>query len=320
MAASVSSDGQSRQLRRPGTASQSQLVEVDGHQLTLKRLDKVLYPETGTTKAAVLDYYARIAGVLLPHLADRPATRIRWPDGVQAAQFFEKNVPPYTPDWLRTVVLPTPGSTRARETLRFPIFENTAALMWAANLAALEFHVPQWTVGPRGAVHHPSRLVIDLDPGAPAGLAECAEAASLIAERLAADGLSAVPVTSGSKGLQLYAPLRADQPVELVHGYAKRLAEELERKHPRLLVARMLKSLRGGKVLLDWSQNNPAKTTVCPYSLRGRARPWVAAPRTWAELAEPGLGQLEAAQVLQRVARDGDLAAAMLAPGAPVPA
>jgi bifunctional non-homologous end joining protein LigD len=297
----------------------TQLVEVDGHHLALKRLDKVLYPASGTTKGEVLSYYAGIAPVLLPQLAGRPVTRIRWPDGVESAQFFEKNIPSHAPDWLRTVVLPTPGSSRNKETLQFPVIENTAGLIWAANLAALEFHVPQWRVGPRGGVHNPDRLVIDLDPGAPAGLAECAEAADLIAERLAQDGLSAIPVTSGSKGLQLYAPLDGSQHVDLVHGYARRLAEELARQHPRLLVAKMLKSLRGGKVLLDWSQNNPAKTTICPYSLRGRDRPWVAAPRTWDELRAPGLSQLEAAEVLRRVEADGDLAAALLGPGGRVP-
>lgn len=288
-----------------------QLVRVDGQQLSLKRLDKVLYPEAGTTKAEVLDYYARIAPVLLGHLADRPVTRIRWPDGIGSTPFFEKNVPSYAPSWLRTVVLPTPGSSRQLETLTFPIIADTAGLIWTANLAALELHVPQWTVGPRGGVHNPNRLVIDLDPGAPAGLAECAEAAELIAERLTADGLVAVPVTSGSKGLQLYAPLDGSQSPEVVLGYAKRLAESLAREHPKLLVAKMAKVLRDGKVFLDWSQNNPAKTTICPYSLRGRARPWVAAPRSWDELRGGALVQLEAREVLDRVAEQGDLAASL---------
>jgi bifunctional non-homologous end joining protein LigD len=292
--------------------SEDQLVSIDGHQFKLKRLDKVLYPEAGTTKAEVLDYYARIAPVLLPQLADRPVTRIRWPDGTASTPFFEKNVPSYAPPWVRTVTLPTPGSSRNRETLTFPVLRGTADLIWMANLAALELHVPQWTVGPRGAVRNPTRLVIDLDPGPPAGLAECAEAAHLIRDRLAEDGLEAIPVTSGSKGLQLYAPLDGSQPVEKVHGYAKRLAESLARSHPKLVVSNMTKTLRVGKVLLDWSQNNPAKTTICPYSLRGRARPWVAAPRTWEELAAPGLSQLDAAEVLRRVQAVGDLAAGLL--------
>lgn len=296
-----------------------QLVSVDGHQFKLKRLDKVLYPEAGTTKAEVLDYYARIAPVLLPQLAGRPVTRIRWPDGVDSKPFFEKNTPSYAPSWLRTVKLPTPGSSRNRETLVFPVLEQTADLIWMANLAALELHVPQWTVGPRGGVRNPTRLVIDLDPGPPAGLAECAEAAYLIKDRLTEDGLQAFPVTSGSKGLQLYAPLDGSQSADIVSGYAKRLAESLAKSHPKLMVSNMSKVLRDGKVLLDWSQNNPAKTTICPYSLRGRARPWVAAPRTWHELAEPGLRQLDTAEVLRRVETEGDLAAGLLEGGARLP-
>ena len=296
-----------------------QLVSIDGRQFKLKRLDKVLYPEAGTTKAEVLDYYARIAPVLLPQLADRPVTRIRWPDGTDSTPFFEKNVPSYAPSWVRTVTLPTPGSSRNRETLIFPVLRETADLVWMANLAALELHVPQWTVGPRGAVRNPNRLVIDLDPGPPAGLAECAEAAHLIRDRLAEDGLTAIPVTSGSKGLQLYAPLDGSQSADLVIGYAKRLAETLARSHPKLVVSNMTKALRVGKVLLDWSQNNPSKTTICPYSLRGRARPWVAAPRTWEELAAPGLSQLDSAEVLRRVQAEGDLAAGLLQGSATLP-
>jgi bifunctional non-homologous end joining protein LigD len=297
-----------------------QLVSVDGHQFKLKRLDKVLYPEAGTTKAQVLDYYARIAPVLLPQLADRPVTRIRWPDGTDSKPFFEKNVPSYAPSWLRTVKLPTPGSSRNLETLVFPVIEQTADLIWLANLAALELHVPQWTVGPRGAVRNPNRLVIDLDPGPPAGLPECAEAAQVIQERLAEDGLASIPVTSGSKGLQLYVALDGSQSADVVIGYAKRLAESLARSHPKLMVSNMTKVLRAGKVLLDWSQNNPAKTTICPYSLRGRAQPWVAAPRTWQELSAPGLSQLDTAEVLRRVDSVGDLAAGLLDGAARLPA
>jgi bifunctional non-homologous end joining protein LigD len=296
-----------------------QRLSVDGHELTIRRLDKVLYPQAGATKADVLDYYVRIAHVLLPHLADRPVTRIRYPDGVEASPFFEKNLPAHAPGWLRSVELPTPGSTRDRQTATFPLFDDTAALVWAANLAALELHVPQWTVGPRGGVRDPNRLVIDLDPGPPAGLAECAAAALEIRERLAADDLTAVPVTSGSKGMQLYVPLAGDQPASTVRRYAKRLAETLASERPELLVAKMTKTLRAGKVLLDWSQNNPAKTTISPYSLRGRAQPWVAAPRTWDEVDATTLAQLTAAQVLERVADGGDLAGALLSGRARLP-
>jgi bifunctional non-homologous end joining protein LigD len=297
----------------------TQVVSVDGRQLKLSRLEKVLYPEAGTTKAEVLDYVARIAPVLLPHIANRPVTRLRWPDGTSSKPFFEKNLPSHTPDWIRTVVLPTPGSTRDRETLRFPLFDDTASLIWATNLAALELHVPQWTVGPRGGVHDPDRLVIDLDPGPPAELAECARVALRIRERLTADGLEAVPVSSGSKGLQLYVPIAGDQSAEVVSGYAKRLAESLARELPELVVARMTKTLRAGKVLLDWSQNNPAKTTISPYSLRGRAQPWVAAPRTWEELTDDKIRHLLATEVLERVAEQGDLAKRLLAAGSRLP-
>jgi bifunctional non-homologous end joining protein LigD len=296
-----------------------QLVAIDGRQLRLRRLDKVLYPAAGTTKAEVLDYYARVAPVLLPQLRDRPVTRIRWPDGVGSTPFFEKNVPNHAPDWLRTVVLPTPGSSRDRETLRFPLIDDTAGLIWAANLAALELHVPQWTVGPRGGVHEPDRLVIDLDPGAPAGVTECARVALLIRDRLAADGLSAVPVTSGSKGLQLYVPISGEQSASVVGDYAKKLAEALAREHAELVVAKMAKQLRPGKVFLDWSQNNPAKTTICPYSLRGRDQPWAAAPRFWSELEGGTLTQLTASEVLDRIERDGDLAGPLLGGGPRLP-
>jgi bifunctional non-homologous end joining protein LigD len=294
---------------------EEQQVSVDGHQLTLRRLDKVLYPDAGTTKAEVLDYYARIAATILPHLADRPVTRLRWPDGTASTPFFEKNLPSHAPSWLRTVVVPTPGSSRGIEKLTFPILENTAGLIWAANLAALELHVPQWTVGPRGGVHEPNRLVIDLDPGAPAGLAECAQVALLIRDRLSDQGHQAVPVSSGSKGLQLYVPLDGSQSADVISGYAKRLAESLAADHRELVVAKMAKNLRPGKVFLDWSQNNGAKTTICPYSLRGRSQPWVAAPRSWDELDDPSISQLSAQQVLDRVDSDGDLAAALLSEG-----
>jgi bifunctional non-homologous end joining protein LigD len=289
-----------------------QRVHVNGRTLTLRRLDKVLYPESATTKAEVLDYYARIAEVMLPHLADRPVSRVRWPDGTGAPPFFEKNVPSHAPDWLRTVVLPTPGSANHNETLRFPFLDDTAALVWAANLAALELHVPQWTVDPLGTVHHPNRLVIDLDPGESAGLADCARVALLIRETFTNDGLTAIPVSSGSKGMQLYVGLDPIASADAVSGFAKRLAERLSQDHPDLVVAKMAKNLRAGKVFLDWSQNNAAKTTISPYSLRGRSRPWVAAPRSWDELEGGHIKQLTCTEVLQRVALDGDLAAALL--------
>jgi bifunctional non-homologous end joining protein LigD len=288
------------------------IVDVEGRRLGLTNLDKVLYPDTGTTKAEVIDYYTRLAPVLLPHLAGRPLTRKRWPDGVEAESFFEKNAPRGTPDWVRTVELPSPGSSRGSETVTYVVCDDLPTLVWLANLAVLELHVPQWRVG-NATPHNPDRLVVDLDPGPPAGIVECCQVALLLAEALAADGLLAYPKTSGSKGLQAYVALDGAAPVDEVHGYARRLAERLEKQHPKLIVSKMDKSVRRRKVLIDWSQNNAAKTTVAPYSLRGRAAPTVSTPVTWAEVeatAQDGAPlQFDLADVPDRVAADGDLLA-----------
>jgi bifunctional non-homologous end joining protein LigD len=289
-------------------------VEVGGRRLSLSNLDKVLYPADGFTKGEVIDYYSRVAPVLLPHLAGRPVTRTRWPDGVAGPSFFEKNAPSHTPDWVRTVTLPTPGSTKDREQIRYILVDDLPGLVWLANLAALELHVPQWTVGPRGAVRNADRLVLDLDPGAPAGLTECARVALLLRAELAADGLDVVAKTSGSKGMQLYAAVKP-VPAARTHDYARALAERLEAEHPKLVVHRMEKALRRGKVLIDWSQNAAAKTTVAPYSMRAREHPTVSAPVTWDEVGEAAEGHplvLTAPDVLERVAALGDLFAPLL--------
>src|SRR4051812_98588 len=199
-----------------------------------------MYPRTGTTKAEVLNYYAQMAPVMLPHLADRAVTRIRWPHGTGDKSFFEKNVPGGTPSWVRTATVPTSGSrTQSGEEgeLRFPIIDSLATLTWLVNLASLELHVHQWTVTSRGRVRNPNRLVIDLDPGEPAGLGECSQVALLVRDRLAADGLDCAPVTSGSKGLHLYAGLDAKRTHEEVRDYAKGIAEELEASHSKLVVS-----------------------------------------------------------------------------------
>lgn len=283
-----------------------QLVDVDGRQVRIGHLDRVMYPAVGMTKAEVIDYYSRVAAALLPQMRDRPVTRIRYPEGVTGERFFEKNVPAGAPAWLRRVALPAaPGSPDEGKELTYPFIDDLAALVWTANQGALELHTPQWRVGPDDEVLAPDRLVIDLDPGLPAGLRECAWVARLVADRLRQDGLETVPVTSGSKGLQLYAPLDR-QPAGGVRSYARALAVELARAHPDLMVAVMRKDLRGGKVLLDWSQNHPSKTTITPYSLRGRDLPTVAAPRTWDELADDDLAQLSPDDVLDRLERDGD--------------
>nr|WP_253945545.1 non-homologous end-joining DNA ligase [Nocardioides sp. zg-DK7169] len=283
--------------------------------MTISSLDKVLYPRTGTTKGEVLHYYAQVAPVLLPHVADRAVTRIRWPHGVQEGSFFEKNTPPGTPSWVRTVKVPTTGSrgtSRHGDTLVFPVADDLATLTWLVNLAALELHVHQWKVGRNGRPRNADRLVVDLDPGEPAGLHECCQVALLVRERLEERGLAGKPVTSGSKGLHLYADLPRRLPSEEVTALAKELAEDLQRAHPGEVTATMTKSRRGGKVFLDWSQNAASKTTISPYSLRGKERPTVATPVTWAEVEagaeDPeGLGQFLFTEVLDRVAEHGDL-------------
>lgn len=282
-------------------------MEVGGRTLRIGNLDRVVYPSTGTTKAEVLHYYMQVAPAMLAQLRDRPVTRIRFPEGVAGEKFFEKNMPRGAPGWVRHHVLPaSPGTDDEGTMLDLPVVEDLATLVWMASQGALELHTPQWTVGPRGGVRTPDRLVIDLDPGPPAGLAECARVAFLVADRLRQDGLDPYPVTSGSKGLQLYAALDGRRSAAAVRQYARDLAHELAAAHPDRVVAVMRKDLRGGKVLLDWSQNHPAKTTITPYSLRAREQPAVAAPRTWAELEDPDLHQLGPDEVVQRLATLGD--------------
>jgi bifunctional non-homologous end joining protein LigD len=290
-------------------------VEVDGRTLTISNLHKVLYPRTGTTKGEVLNYYAQVAPVLLPHLQDRCVTRIRWPHGVQDGSFFEKNVPVRAPSWVRTATVPTTGSrgsSRNGDTLIFPIIDDLATLTWLVNLAALELHVHQWTVTRNGRPRDADRLVIDLDPGEPAGLHECCQVALMVRERLAERDLAAKPVTSGSKGLHLYADLPKRLPSDESTALAKEVAEELQGEHPSLVTATMTKARRSGKVFLDWSQNAGSKTTISPYSLRGREVPTVATPVSWAEVEagadDPlGLEQLRFEEVLERVSDLGDL-------------
>ena len=285
------------------------LVEVDGRELELSNLDKVLYPRAGFTKGEMIDYYVRVAPVLLPYLRGRPLTRIRYPNGVAGQGFFEKNAPAGTPDWVRTVTLPVPGSTRSRETLDFVIVDDIATLVWLANLAAIELHTPQWRVSADGEPRPPDLLVADLDPGPGTGLAECGLVAVAARERFALDGLAAVPKTSGRKGMQLVCRLPGTSGSDEISEYAKTVAEDLERALPELVVSRMARNLRAGKVFFDWSQNAAAKTTVAPYSLRAGDVPTVSAPLTWDEVETGRLVPLGPADVLARVAAEGDLLA-----------
>jgi bifunctional non-homologous end joining protein LigD len=270
---------------------------------------KVLYPLTGTTKADVLAHYLAVADVMLPHLRDRAVTLVRWPDGVEKPSFFEKNVSRHAPEWIRTARVGTPGGRS--EKADFPLIDDAEGLAWAANLAALELHVPQWRLGPRGGHQPPDLVVFDLDPGEGTTVVDCARVAERIADRLAADDLVAYPRTSGGKGMQLYLPVtvtRAEQTSE----FAKALAEELARETPGRVTDVMAKARRRGKVFVDWSQNNPHKTTIASYSLRGRARPTVATPVTWEEVRacrRPEDLVFTADDLPARIAEHGDLLA-----------
>lgn len=293
------------------TRAARQTVRIGDRRLVVSNLEKILYPQAGFAKGQVLDYYAQVAPVLLPHLTGRPLTRKRYPNGVDGESFFEKNAPRGTPEWVRTVRLPTPGSTKNRDTIDFVVVDELATLIWVANLASLELHVPQWRVGRCGEVLGPDLLVLDLDPGPPASIVECCRVAALLRAELADDGLAAYPKTSGKKGLQLYAPVRADSADE-TRGYARTLAQRLERRHPDLVVFDMSKQLRHGKVLVDWSQNAAAKTTVAPYSLRAQPTPTVSTPVSWEEVAScraPEQLRYTPGEVLTRLERDGDLLA-----------
>lgn len=290
---------------------QKTVVNIEGHSLTLTNLDKVLYPESGTTKGEVLAYYVDVASVLIPHCADRAATRKRWVNGVgtidePGAMFFQKNLDDATPSWVARGAIEHKGHTNL-----YPLVNDLATLTWLGQIAALEIHVPQWRFDETGAPQNPDRLVLDLDPGEGAGLIECAEVARYARSILVGMGLDPMPVTSGSKGIHLYAALDGSQTSAEVSAVVHELARELEADHPDLIVSDLKKSTRAGKVLVDWSQNNGAKTTVTPYSLRGRHRPTVAAPRTWRELASTTLAQLDYTEVLDRVARSRDPLAAV---------
>ncbi|MFE9704195.1 non-homologous end-joining DNA ligase [Streptomyces sp. NPDC005930] len=278
------------------------MTEVEGRRVALSNLDKVLYPAAGFTKGELLHYYATAAEVLLPHLRDRPVSFLRYPDGPDGQVFFTKNVPPGTPDWVTTAEVP-----RSEGPARMVLVQDLASLMWAANLVT-EFHTHQWTADDPGEA---DRLVFDLDPGPPATVVQCCEVALWLRERLAADGVEAYAKTSGAKGLHLLAGVRGSSS-ERVSDYAKALAVEAERALPKLVVHRMTRSLRPGKVFVDWSQNAARKTTATPYTVRSRDVPAVSTPVTWEEVA--GCGRAEqlvflAGDVGHRVQDYGDLLA-----------
>ncbi|MET0699635.1 MAG: non-homologous end-joining DNA ligase, partial [Mycobacterium sp.] len=271
----------------------------------LTNADKVLYPATGTTKAEVFEYYAEIAEAMVPHIAGRPVTRKRWPNGVGQPDFFEKQLASSAPDWLQR------GSvTHKSGTTTYPIIDSREGLAWIAQQASLEVHVPQWRFV-NGDPGPATRIVFDLDPGEGVTFRQLCEVAHEVRDFITDIGLTTYPLTSGSKGLHLYVPLTDPVSSQGASVLAKRIALQLEKTMPKQVTATMTKSLRDGKIFLDWSQNSAAKTTIAPYSMRGRDEPTVAAPRTWEEIEDPDLRHLRFDEVLERVARDGDLLAAL---------
>ena len=276
-------------------------VEVEGRQLSLSNLDKVMYPLSGFTKGQVIDYYTRVAPVLLPHLRDRPLTLKRYPNGVGGAYFYEKQCPDHRPDWVQTAEI-----RMESKDINFCLCNDLPTLVWAANLADLEIH-PSLSKADR--MERPTTMAFDLDPGEPATIKECCDVALLLRDVLEPLGLQSFPKTSGSKGMQLYVPLNTDVTYAEVRPLSQALARHLEAQYPKLIVSVQRKELRRGKVLIDWSQNHEKKTTVSVYSLRAREHPTVSTPLSWEEVEarDPSGLAFESHDVLERVEEHGDL-------------
>ena len=287
--------------------SNATVVEVDGRKLSLSNLEKILYPVTGFTKGQVIDYYVRIAPVLLPHFANRPLTRKRYPEGVDQEFFYEKNAPTHKPDWVKTVAVWSEGN---RRNVNYVLANDLPTLVWLANLASLELH-PSLSLAKD--ILFPTMMVFDLDPGPPADIVQCAQVGIWLREIFQHFGLQSFPKTSGSKGLQIYVPLNTPTTYEATKPFANALARLLETDHRELVVSDMKKALRVGKVLVDWSQNDEHKTTIGVYSLRAREHPTVSTPVKWEEVErclkkkDAGLLVFEAGDVLKRVEKMGDL-------------
>jgi bifunctional non-homologous end joining protein LigD len=288
------------------------VVEVDGREVSVTNLDKVLYPSTGFTKGEVIEYYARIAPTILPHLEGRPLTLKRYPEGVEAGHFYEKRCPKHRPDWVETAAI---WSEREDGEIEFCVCDDKPTLVWMAQLAALELHP---SLSRADSMPSPTVLAFDLDPGEPATVIECARVALRVRELFGEFGLECFPKTSGGKGIQVYLPLNTDVTYEVTKPYARAVARLLERMHPKEIVSRMTKRLRKGKVFVDWSQNTESKTTVAVYSLRARERPAVSTPLEWdevtaaAESGDPEPIRFETADTLDRVEDRGDLFAPVL--------
>jgi bifunctional non-homologous end joining protein LigD len=292
--------------------SKEPVVEIQGKQLKLSNLDKVLYPATGFTKGQVIDYYAKIAPVLVPHLAGRPLTLKRYPNGVDSEFFFEKNATQHRPDWVKTAPI---WSEHNRRNVNYILANDLPTIVWMANLAAIELH-PSLSLAKE--INCPTMMVFDLDPGPPANIVQCAQVGVWLREIFEHFGLRSFPKTSGSKGLQIYVPLNTPTSYEETKPFAHALARLLEDQHRELAVSDMKKELRKGKVLVDWSQNDQHKTTIAIYSLRAREHPTVSTPVKWEEVEQllkkkdPSVLVFEAEQVLKRVDKMGDLFAPTL--------
>jgi bifunctional non-homologous end joining protein LigD len=281
-------------------------VDVEGRRLGLSNLDKVLFPQAGFTKGQVIDYYTRIAPAVLPHLSGRALTLKRYPNGVEGDFFYEKQRPSFAPDWIHTAPIAT-----GERTIDFVLCDDLPTIVWLANLADLELH-PSLALARRPG--RPTVMAFDLDPGPPAGIAECRQVATILRDAFAALGLECFAKTSGSKGMQVYVPLNTpDVSYDDTKPFAHAIAQLLERQHGDLIVSSMKKSLREGKVLIDWSQNDRHKTTVAVYSLRAKDRPTVSTPLTWDEVEDSSQELVfETGEVLARVAEHGDLFAPVL--------
>src|SRR6476619_3847535 len=287
-------------------AKKAELI-VDDRKLQVSNLDKVLYPKAGFTKAQVIDYFIRIAPVLLPHLKDRPLTMKRYPDGVEGQFFYEKNCPVHRPKWVQTAKVWSDGNQRI---MHYCLANDLPTLVWAANLADLELHT---SLSRKNNIERPTVMVFDLDPGAPADIVQCCQVGLWLRDLLAKLKLKSFAKTSGSKGLQVYVPLNTPVTFDQTKDLSRSLAQHLEREHPKLVLSRMARALRTGKVFVDWSQNDEHKTTINVYSLRAREQPTVSTPVTWDEVANclkkknAKLLVFPSDKVLQRVKKMGDL-------------
>jgi bifunctional non-homologous end joining protein LigD len=284
---------------------------IEGRELSVSNLDKVLFPETGFTKGQLIDYYVRVAPVMLPHVRERPLTMKRFPDGVDGKFFFEKHIPSHAPEWVPSVEV---GSSDGEDVIPYAMANNLPTLAWAANLGTIELHVPLWHVGRhRKLPARPDHMVFDLDPGDGTSIVECCEVAGYVMGELAEQGIESFAKTSGSKGLQLYAAVGPKMTWDTLRGRAHEIAQKLESEHRDLVVSNMRKSLRRGRVLIDWSQNHSAKTTVAVYSVRAMTGPTVSTPVTPAEVEEcankkdPRILRFETTDVLRRIDKNGDL-------------